>query len=65
MNTGPMIGLCARVRDFGTHSSKWDVCIKFLPSGFGELCARGGRAVSPDKLELMNIRNTRICVSMP
>ena len=30
-------------RDLGTLSPKWDVSIKFLPSGFRKLCTRGGR----------------------
>lgn len=34
-----------RANDFGTLSTKWDVFIKFLPSGPRELCRRGGRKI--------------------
>lgn len=37
-----------RIRDFGTHSPKWDVSTKPIPSGLRELCEKeGGKIVRP------------------
>ena len=35
----PQLTMC-RVRDLGTLNPKWDVSIKFSPSGIRELCRR-------------------------